>query len=190
MLTFTITFHGPFHVGTGAAAAGLDTRVDPDDLLPSTSLKGVMRAAARHQLCLDQGLVAAVYGDAPADAAAPTPHLCAPSPWNWSSARFTDPSITRHARIRVNDDGRVERGFLMLGQQVWAERATFDVERLDAMDDQTMALHTLVLRASARAVTSVGGQRRRGSGWVSITDTLSPWTDADTAEIVQGQEAS
>ena len=40
MITFTLTFHGPFHVGTGNPEAGMDRPVDRGALLPATSLKG------------------------------------------------------------------------------------------------------------------------------------------------------
>lgn len=62
MTEFTITFHGPFHVGSGVADQGLDRVLDRGALLPGTSLKGVMRAAARETLGLDDSLVARVFG--------------------------------------------------------------------------------------------------------------------------------
>lgn len=46
-LTFEIEFHGPFRVGTGEAGPGVDATVHRQDLLPGSSLKGVMRSTAR-----------------------------------------------------------------------------------------------------------------------------------------------
>ena len=50
--------------------------------------------------------------------------------------------------------------------------------------------HELVLRAAARAVVSLGGERRRGAGWVSITDTDRTdeeisWTAGDTTALLR-----
>jgi hypothetical protein len=33
------------------------------------------------------------------------------------------------------------------------------------------------LLAAARAVTAIGGDRRRGSGWVTVTPVEPPWSD-------------
>ena len=49
-LEFTITFYAPFRVATGVAARGIDAPVDSNHPLPASSLKGVMRAAARDVL--------------------------------------------------------------------------------------------------------------------------------------------
>lgn len=177
MITFTITFHTPFHVSTGTSERGLDRLVDAENPLPASSLKGRMRAAARETLRLDPGLVAAVFGSA-----------SDPSPWWWSDAAFSDDPLIRNvARVKIDDaSGTTERGFLMFGQHVWADTATFTVApRVTiARHDE----HELVLRASARAITSLGGQRRRGEGWVTVTG--GDWSPADTTRLITLRETS
>lgn len=179
MTEFTITFHGPFHVGSGVADQGLDRVLDRGALLPGTSLKGVMRAAAGETLRLDQSLVARVFGGSLDDSGT---MRRVPSPWAWSDAELSDPKFQNVARIRINDETRTtERGFLMLGESVWATSARFTVtQHRDLSGD--VEEHKLVLRASARAVTAIGGGRRRGEGWVTITDGAD-WDTADTQAL-------
>lgn len=180
MTEFTITFHGPFHVGSGVADQGLDRVLDRGALLPATSLKGVMRAAAREILGLPTSLVARVFGG-PLDDDGTTRRV--PSPWAWSDAELSDDaSFQNLARIRINDETRTtERGFLMLGESVWAMSAQFTVTQYGEVSGDVKE-HLLVLRASARAVTAIGGGRRRGEGWVTITDGTT-WGASDTRAL-------
>lgn len=172
MIHLTITFHGPFQVSTGSAGPGRDTTVDRHNLLPSTSLKGLMRYAAKHVLTLPCAVVEEVFGS-----------NTTPSPWAWTDAQFArKPIVTPSARIKITGDrGRVEEGFLMLGEQVWAEKASFDVIPVDVPDDR-LDQQRLVLEGSARAVTSLGSHRHRGSGWVSISG--GPWTEQATGKLL------
>lgn len=180
-MQFTITFHGPFHVATGTAEQGIDRTVDPDALLPASSLKGLMRAAAAEQLGVAPSVVDAVFGDDPTRRDRDRRRRLRPSPWWWSDAALVGAEVANITQIRVDDEtGTTDRGFLMFGQHVWAEAATFDVEQRDPVDD--LALHTLVLNAAARAVVSLGGQRRRGEGWVTVTG--EPWTLQHTAQLM------
>ena len=64
----------------------------------------------------------------------------------------------------------------MVGEEVWSRTATFTVEPLS---QQASSDHEVVIRAAARSVSSMGGDRRRGSGWVVIRDD-EVWTDSDT----------
>lgn len=170
-MKFTITFHTPFHVSTGTSEKGLDRLVDVDNPLPASSLKGRMRAAASEDLGLPSALVDDVFG-----------HVGAPSPWWWSDAEFDSLTVRNITQIKVNDrSGTSERGFLMFGQHVWATTAVFDVVRRVVQADR-FPDHELVLRASARAITSLGGQRRRGEGWVTISE--GPWTSQDTRRLI------
>lgn len=181
MMIFTITFHGPFRVGTGTPSEGLDARVDRDVLLPSTSLKGVMRAAASETLRLPDRLVSEVFGQGSGGVASGT----GGAPWGWSDAEFATPAITPVTRIRIDDaTGLTQRGALMMGEHVWASTASFTVFPLTLLADPArLTLHSRVLRASARAVTSLGGLRRRGEGWVSITDD-QPLTTSDVEALL------
>ncbi len=184
MITFTITFHGPFRVGTGVPAEGLDARVDPTNPLPSTSLKGVMRAAAAESLGLPNGLVSEVFGAPAGHQRAGATGLPA-SPWIWTDAAFAGlqaPQLV--TRIQVEKTGLTKRGALMIGEHVWADIATFEVVQRVGLDPATVERHRLVLCAAARAVTSVGALRRRGEGWVSIVDDQE-WDAAARARLVR-----
>lgn len=174
MSSFTITFHTPFHISTGGAERGLDRLVDPDNPLPASSLKGRMRAAAFETLQLDAEFVNEVFG-----------HRYAPSPWWWSDASFdAAPHIRNITQVRIDDtSGTSDEGLLMFGQHVWACTATFSVEQRHFLDEATVRVHDLVLRASARAVVSLGGQRRRGEGWVTIDS--GPWKRTDTVQLLK-----
>jgi CRISPR/Cas system CSM-associated protein Csm3 (group 7 of RAMP superfamily) len=176
---FTITFHGPFHIGSGVADQGLDRVLDHGALLPGTSLKGVMRAAASETLKLPRLLVAQVFGGV-IQTQGKTRRV--PSPWAWSDADLGDHSFQNLARIRIDDETRTtERGFLMLGESVWATSARFTVTRHRELVGDVND-HLIVLRASARTVTGVGGGRRRGEGWVSIADGAT-WSVDDTQAL-------
>lgn len=181
-LSFVVTFHAPFHVGSGVASRGLDRVIDRENPLPATGLKGVMRAAAAETLVLPTGLVTEVFGG-PGGAACP---------WWWSDARFIpqETSIDRLARIRVDETtGTVQRGFLMMGEVVWSSQADFNVTLSDDRDEATIARHELILRAAARAVVAVGGARRRGEGWVTITDQ-APWGADESRALLEMKAAS
>lgn len=170
-LLFTITFRGPFHVGGTAPAAGLDRPLDRENPLPGTSLKGLLRAEARERLRIREDLVTAVFGGPGAD----------PSPWWFSDAHFRATAYGRAARIAIEDSaGTTARGMLLLGEQVWADSATFEVAPIADPPPS----HRLVLRAAGRSVSSLGGERRRGQGWVTITDA-EPWTAEDSAALVK-----
>lgn len=185
MLEVTVTFHGPFHIGTGSPGAGLDATVDRQVPLPATSLKGVMRAAALHELHLAPSLVGEVFGD-DADT---HQHQRRPSPWVWADADVVAAVIDRHARVHLDERGKAQRGFLVIGEQVWATRATFAIELRERLDPDVERRHQLVLRASARAVTAIGAGRHRGQGWVSLEDAQA-WTSDDTTELQALQQES
>lgn len=178
MITFTITFHGPFRVGTGTPAEGLDARVDLSNPLPSTSLKGVMRAAAVETLGLPPDLVADVFGSKAGDRS----RSATACPWGWTDAQFAGLLPPQPVtRIRVDEHGLTRRGALMFGEHLWADSATFEVFQRHELDAATVRQHRLVLAAAGRAVSSVGALRRRGEGWVTITDDLAWDADAHAA---------
>lgn len=163
----TVTFHGPFRVATGVARDGLGEVVDPDDLLPASSLKGLMRAAARQLLPGQGGLVAEVFGtDANRQEGLAAR---AASPWHWDDPEFPS-APRRHVRARVSIDpetGTAKRDFLVLGEELWADTASFTVTRRLPLAPETLRRHHVVLAASAAAVHALGADRRRGLGWVS-----------------------
>lgn len=181
MITFTVTFHGPFHVGTGSAEGGLDRPVDRSNLLPASSLKGLMRAEAAEVLGVRPDLVSAIFG-----------REGRAGSWWWGDARFPPNTVTfgQSARIRVDGDGVVEAGFLALSEHTWVDRATFEVGPSRALSAVETTRHTTVLRAAARSVTALGGGRRRGEGWVSIVDDQDPWTSFDTSLLLGCRRSS
>lgn len=174
-MRFQIAFHTPFRVATGRAGEGSDTTVDRQSPLPASSLKGVMRSAARDVLQVAPGWVDAVYGAA-----------WQPSPWSWSDATpqaDTPAQVRVRARIQIAaDTATVVDGALAIAEEVYAPRAEFTVNQAGWIDPDEVAAHNAILVASARAVTAVGGDRRRGLGWVSITPTDPPWP-ADEDQI-------
>ena len=164
-MRFEISFHTPFRVATGRARPGVDIAVDEQNALPGSSLKGVMRAAASSIFPGKADLVAEVFGTARGA-----------SPWSWSRARFA--SLSRRPRARVAIDPTTftaEEEALFVAEELWSARADFEVLQIGRVADER--LHGLVLRASAQAVHALGGDRRRGLGWVSIR-CLDPALDA------------
>jgi CRISPR/Cas system CMR subunit Cmr4 (Cas7 group RAMP superfamily) len=181
-LTFAISFHGPFRVATGRAGDGADSVIDRAVPLPASSLKGVMRSAARDLLKLPKQLVDSVFGTA-----------WQPAPWSWSDATFTPNGdaaaealrVRARARIQISDTTHtVVDGALAIGEEVLADQATFTVRRSGPVPDDRLDRHEAVLIAAARAVTALGGDRRRGLGWVSITPLNPPWTETSARHLV------
>ena len=72
-LSFQVRFHGPFRVGTGHGREGVDAAIDPDDPLPASHLKGLMRASARKLLLPADSLLDEVFGPGETGATAPGP---------------------------------------------------------------------------------------------------------------------
>lgn len=157
-LTIDIVFHTPFRVASGQADDGLSATYRPDDQLPASSLKGLMRAQAGTVLGIDAAVVAEVFGSA---------HK--PSPWWWSDADLQDSQEWIRTSLRINaDTGTAADGALRTSGEVWPGAGSFVVRRRDLVPAERVALHLAVLAASARSVTSLGSDRRRGLGWVSF----------------------
>ena len=62
MITFTLAMHGPFHVSTGTPDEGMDSPIDLACPLPSTSLKGLLRAEATERLEIPQPVIVELDG--------------------------------------------------------------------------------------------------------------------------------
>lgn len=172
-MRFEVTFHTPFRVATGRAGPGVDSAIDRDVLLPASSLKGIMLSAARDLLAVDSARVQAVFG---------TVHR--PSPWGWSDATLA--SVVRpRARVQINPDtGVVTTGALALAEEVLATTAEFTVDQIGWIEATDQLEQEQLLAASAAAVTSLGGDRRRGLGWVSLRPVDPVWTPAELADAV------
>jgi len=178
-LRFTVQFHSWFRVGAAYGRDGVDAAIDWHDPLPADHLKGVMRDSARLLLGPEHPLIATVFG---------TPKT--PSPWSWSKAspdgdsRWT--ATTRH-RVAIDEVTHTARkDHLVLGEQAWIDRASFEVRRIPPIegDDAPAPLRPIeddqvrLLRASARGIHHLGAWRRRGLGWVGVSDD-EPWDDSD-----------
>ncbi len=185
-LVFTIAFHGPFRIARGEASGGADLTVDHQTPLPASSLKGLMRAAANNVLGIGDPWLFAVFGaDTTSDETGLALHSVLDQ-WCWNDPEIDERSMTidRAARIRLEPDGTVMDRHLLIGEQVWVNRpVSFTVSRLGPLDPGDLDAHRLVLRASARAVLALGGQRRRGFGWVTISDGQE-WTVADSRALL------
>ena len=168
-MRFAVDFHGPFRVATGHAARGADASVDVASPLPAASLKGVMRASAELLLPRRHDLVELVFG---------SPR--SPSPWSWSSASVPDASVRKRARVAIDPDRHAALpGALLFAEEVWARTASFTVQPLARVADRRT--HELVLLASAHGVHALGGDRRRGLGWVTVRGT-DPILDGDALD--------
>lgn len=179
-MRFEIIFHTPFRVASGHAGDGSDSTVDPGALLPASSLKGLMRSAACDVLKLPSHWVEAVFGTG-----------WQPSPWSWSDARVDGgqdraPDVRARARIRIDpDSATVARGALLIADEVLAARAEFSIDRIGWIEPGDVTVHETVLLAAGRAVTCVGGGRRRGLGWVSVTSAEPRWSPAHLQAVIE-----
>jgi CRISPR/Cas system CSM-associated protein Csm3 (group 7 of RAMP superfamily) len=174
-MRFTITFHGPFRVAAGASSDGLDETYDAANPLPSSSLKGLMRAHAEQVLKVSEPRVAEVFGSGRV-----------PSPWWWSDAVIAaSPAAPAgggphriRTRVRIDPDTFTAAGKAMqTAGELWPASAEFEVRRRGPVPAGRIAVHEAILAASSRAITALGSDRRRGLGWVSVVPDL-PWDDA------------
>lgn len=179
-MRFEMTFHTPFRVGSGHAGDGSDTTVDPGALLPASSLKGLMRSAARDLLSLPPRWIEQVFGTG-----------WQPSPWSWSDALIIahadgeQPPVRARARILIDPAmSTAEAGALLIADEVLAARAEFTIEQSGWIDPALADSHRAVLIAAARAVTAAGGDRRRGLGWVSVTPAEPAWSSEHLDAVI------
>ena len=181
ILTFSIEFLGPFRVSTGYAKPGVDNAVDPADPLPSTSLKGVMRGTARQLLGAAPPLIDEVFGSARV-----------PSPWSWSNAKpdgtgWSVPQLA--ARVRIDERTHTAaHDMIGIAEQTWAPTACFTVTQVAHVG--APALHRTLLALAACGTRSLGANRRRGLGWVSITCADVSFDDADLTALLETGTAS
>jgi CRISPR/Cas system CSM-associated protein Csm3 (group 7 of RAMP superfamily) len=166
-MRFEIVFHSPFRISSGHAGDGSDSTVDPAALLPASSLKGVMLSAARDLMKFPRHRVDAVFGTAWQE-----------SPWGWSDAILaTGASIRPRPRIRIEPGTfTVAKGALLVADEVLAAGAEFSIDRIGWIEPGDESWHETTLMAAARAVMAIGGDRRRGSGWVTVTPVEPQWS--------------
>ncbi|HET9894381.1 MAG TPA: RAMP superfamily CRISPR-associated protein [Streptosporangiaceae bacterium] len=179
VLSFSVVFHSPFRVGSAYARDGLDAALDQHDPLPPDHLKGLMRDAAR-SLGLPERQIGEVFG---------SPKT--PSPWSWSSAvPVQDWQFGFRHRVAIdNETHSALKDQLVLGEQAWAESATFEVSQTGLIAPQATARQVLLLRCAASAVHGLGSWRRRGLGWVGITPGDGQLTEAEVTELLRLAQA-
>ncbi|MBO3752843.1 hypothetical protein J5X84_42915 [Streptosporangiaceae bacterium NEAU-GS5] len=158
-MRFQIQFHGPFRVSTGGAHSGLDETFDPANPLPASSLKGLMRSNAKLLLRIGEQVLAEVYGSRERR-----------SPWWWSDATLTQTMPAIRTRLTIDPATHTAKDTaLVTSGELWAREGWFEVRHRDRVDPDRLDVHRAVLTASALAITALGADRRRGSGWVSVT---------------------
>lgn len=114
------------------------------------------------------------------------------SPWAWSdcipepppaaqaslsSEHFSggtdNPRLLVRHRVRINEEsGRPADGALFSVEEYGATSGRFTVRRFAGdhyLSDAQLCDHRHVLEAAARVMSAIGGDRRRGLGWVSVT---------------------
>lgn len=184
-ISVEIRSHTPLRIATGKAQRGLDAVLD-HERLPASSLKGVMRAAAREVLGLDEAAVAAVFGEPGS-----------PSAWAWSDAELPESpakEITTRVRIPIDPEtGVAASGGMLKAEELWLDTTiSFTIEQVNSVAnaDQQAA----VLAAAAMAVKGIGASRRRGLGWTTWRPAIDgrPVTAASLATTIiamQGAKA-
>lgn len=178
-LTFEVTFHGPVRVGRGRAGVGVDDTVDPQVIVPGSSLKGLMRAEASILLGDPKApLVKGVFGAERQ-----------PSPWHWSDIRTSDTAdgeVRTGARIRVDSTAcTAVDGGLFAAEYFWPRTARFDVRRFTALTDEDSERHEVLLWAAALSVHSVGADRNRGYGWVDVARVGTEPDEAFLSRVIE-----
>jgi CRISPR/Cas system CMR subunit Cmr4 (Cas7 group RAMP superfamily) len=173
VIHLAVTVHTPFRVTTGSAGRGVDATVDPDNAFPASSLKGVMRAAARDllgglgtaQQGGDPALIREVLGDEQAEGA-----VRSGSPWHWEDAAFPTLKPQPRNRIRISEStGTVAPGALLIAEELPPAVGSVEIWRSGSVPPGRRLVHHALLRLSARLVDGIGSDRRAGSGWVSLT---------------------
>ena len=184
-LTFEVTFHTPFVISSGKALDGLDHTIDEETPFPSSAVKGLLRAHAEHWLGLPKPLVGEVFGTTRKGSDWIFSDVVVDRVGTGSLEHGVEPSLWN--RVRVDENGRAEEHALVAGQQCWAEKGEFTVAWVGP--GEPPKLHVLVLRAAARDIVSIGLNRRRGFGWVTICDA-DPWTEDDSRALLGVKEES
>ncbi len=176
-----IRFNTAFRISQGYGQGEVDDVIDEENPLPATSLKGVMRDAARMVLpgrrqgdkYIDHPLVDAVFGKRGSGS----------SPWNFSDGKldYTDDpreQIRVRARVAIDEQRRARAGALFFAEELHADRATATISLTQPLPPEELDKHVALLHVAARLVDGIGADRRRGLGWVSIT------TDTDDIEVM------
>lgn len=182
-ITLTITFNTAFRIATGRAGEGADDVIDPDNPLPASSLKGVLRDAARQLFppkltgddeWRDHPLVNEVFGWRGSQQ----------SPWHFSDGEIDNPRYKSRVRIAVGENRKVEPGAMFVGEELYASTASATITRVRPLSDERTELHAALLHVASRLVDGIGADRRRGLGWVSVS-TDSTDIEAQVAMVME-----
>lgn len=178
-----ITFNQPFRVATGHGQGDVDDVINRENPLPSTSLKGVIRDAARLLLpgsgrgkeYRDHHLVEEVFGG-------PGHHDVI---WHFSDASLTavtDESYRARTRVSIDEHRRARPGALYAAEELHVMSATAEIRQIGLVPPERKPLHLALLHVAARLVDGVGSDKRRGLGWVTISTNA---TDDEIRTMVE-----
>jgi CRISPR/Cas system CSM-associated protein Csm3 (group 7 of RAMP superfamily) len=193
VLAFEVTFVTPYAVGQEVK-------------IPGSTIKGLMLDTAR-DLSIPWALIREVFGghridiaeidSTEEDPASQKSGPTLPSPWAWSDMEFPDgePNETSRSRIRINKvTGVVTDGALVLSKEYHIQgihKGSFSIERVGPVPRLCPPVsiceekHLAILEATARAMTSLGGDRRRGLGWITVSRKDKQTTAAELAEAIE-----
>src|SRR5260370_7233259 len=122
VLSFTVTFHSPFRVGSAYAGDGVAAAWDRHEPLPPDHLQGLMRAADADLLGPASDAVFQVFGS-----------RRNASPWAWSSAQPGEPGWVFSFRHRVQidtDRHSARKDHLVLGEQACPHQPPLQIRPL------------------------------------------------------------
>lgn len=190
ILTFRVTFHTPFRVATGSPSEGADAATDRRVPVPGSSVKGVMRAAARdvlggcgpRQSGGDHPLVTEVFGDVERLGGPAEANAC---PWHWDDVDLGLPLPEPQLRNRIRVDrelGTAASGHLLVAEELAPMTGTLQIWRSGRIAPNRLDPQRALLAVSAALVDGVGADRRAGTGWVSLTPIDEP--DPPTGNVV------
>lgn len=182
VIRFSVRFHQPFLVRSGAAAGGLDAVARFWNPLPASSLKGAMRHASRDVLRVPPDTVDEVFGRASRQGTSQSRAVeSRAGAWAWTDAGPVT-GFVRHTRPRNRVDpitGVVHPEALTFTEEFWQDPnvdISYAVEQVETLTPDAAARHTIVLQASVWAVTALGSWRNRSMGAVTIRP-LEPLPD-------------
>lgn len=157
----TVKLHTPARIATGRAARGLDAVLDRE-IIPASSLKGIMRATGREILGLSEPTLGRLFGTATGQASA----------WAWSDIELPSAAVVG-TRVRIPIDpatGVARTGGLLHAEELWVDEPMhFTIQQISAASESDACL----LAACAMAVKGLGASRRRGLGWVTMTAQIA-----------------
>ncbi|MCL3836880.1 hypothetical protein [Aeromicrobium duanguangcaii] len=179
-LEFAVVFHNAAIPSGGTGREGVDISMFRPEPIGGDRLKGLMRDTAENLLSIPSRLTDAVFGT-----------VAAPSPWNWTAPREapvgTGPEWKLSARHRVRIDpatDAADHGSIASAHHVWRPRWNFSIHQKSDLAPEDLADHQLVLRVSALATKHLGLWRRRGYGWIGITDASGDITRDELEHVL------